>query len=77
MLKNQYGIEAIPHLTCRDRNLNASKALLLGLSMQDIRNVLVVTGDPIPNNRRGEIKSVFQFTPCVHDDRTTKGYRFT
>ena len=68
MLKNQYGIEASPHLTCRDRNLNASKALLLGLSMQDIRNVLVVTGDPIPNNRRGEIKSVFQFNSVLYAD---------
>ncbi len=68
MLKMQYGIEAVPHLTCRDRNLNASKALLLGLCMQDIRNVLVVTGDPIPNNRRGEIKSVFQFNSVLYAD---------
>lgn len=68
MLKNQYGVEALPHLTCRDRNLNASKALLLGLSMQGVRNVLVVTGDPIPNNRRGEIKSVFQFNSVLYAD---------
>ncbi|MEF9863335.1 MAG: bifunctional homocysteine S-methyltransferase/methylenetetrahydrofolate reductase [Christensenellaceae bacterium] len=61
MLKAQYGIEAMPHLTCRDRNLNASKALLLGLSMQNISNVLVVTGDPIPTNKRTEIKSVYNF----------------
>lgn len=68
MLKNQYGVEALPHLTCRDRNLNASKALLLGLSMQGVSNVLVVTGDPIPNNRRGEIKSVFQFNSVLYAD---------
>lgn len=68
MLKNQYGVEALPHLTCRDRNLNASKALLLALSMQGVRNVLVVTGDPIPNNRRGEIKSVFQFNSVLYAD---------
>lgn len=66
MLKTQYGIEALPHLTCRDRNLNASKALLLGLYMQGVHNVLVVTGDPIPNNRRGEIKSVFQFNSVLY-----------
>ncbi|MEG0784215.1 MAG: bifunctional homocysteine S-methyltransferase/methylenetetrahydrofolate reductase [Christensenella sp.] len=66
MLKNQHGIEALPHLTCRDRNLNASKALLLGLSMQGVENVLVVTGDPIPNNRKGEIKSVFQFNSVLY-----------
>lgn len=68
MLKSQYGIETLPHLTCRDRNLNASKALLLGLSLQGVRNVLVVTGDPIPNNRRGEIKSVFQFNSVLYAD---------
>ncbi|WP_162270168.1 bifunctional homocysteine S-methyltransferase/methylenetetrahydrofolate reductase [Christensenella timonensis] len=66
MLKTKYGIRALPHLTCRDRNLNASKALLLGLHMQGVRNVLVVTGDPIPNNRRGEIKSVFQFNSVLY-----------
>lgn len=68
MLKMQYGIEALPHLTCRDRNLNASKALLLGLSMQKVRNLLVVTGDPIPSNRRDEIKSVFQFNSVLYAD---------
>ncbi len=66
MLQTKYGITALPHLTCRDRNLNASKALLLGLHMQEIRHVLVVTGDPIPNNRRGEIKSVFQFNSVLY-----------
>ena len=68
MLKMQYGIEALPHLTCRDRNLHASKALLLGLSMQKVRNLLVVTGDPIPSNRRDEIKSVFQFNSVLYAD---------
>ncbi len=61
MLKRQYGIEAMPHLTCRDRNLNASKALLLGLNMQGVERVLVVTGDPIPAQERDVIKSVYQF----------------
>jgi len=61
MLKQKFGIEALPHLTCRDRNLNASKALLLGLNMHDITNVLVVTGDPIPTQQRGQIKSVYDF----------------
>ncbi len=61
MLKQQHGIEAMPHLTCRDRNLNASKALLLGLNMQGVDRVLVVTGDPIPAQERDIIKSVYQF----------------
>lgn len=60
-LRREYGLEAMPHLTCRDRNLNATKALLLGLNAEQVNQVLVVTGDPIPSSERNEIKSVFQF----------------
>lgn len=54
-------MEALPHMTCRDRNLNATKALLLGLCAEDVHNVLVVTGDPIPSASRDEVKSVYNF----------------
>ena len=60
-VKRELGIETLPHMTCRDRNLNAIKALLLGLSIEDVRNVLVVTGDPVPSESRDEVKSVFNF----------------
>ncbi|HEX3027518.1 MAG TPA: bifunctional homocysteine S-methyltransferase/methylenetetrahydrofolate reductase [Clostridia bacterium] len=60
-LRREYDIEAMPHLTCRDRNLNATKALLLGLNAENVSNVLCVTGDPIPSSDRNEIKSVFNF----------------
>ena len=60
-LKTELGVEPLPHMTCRDRNLNATKALLLGLSMQDVHNVLVITGDPIPTEARDEVKGVFNF----------------
>lgn len=60
-LKRELGVEALPHMTCRDRNLNATKALLLGLHAEGIRNVLLVTGDPIPTPERDEVKSVYQF----------------
>ena len=60
-LKHRYGIKAMPHLTCRDRNLNATKALLLGLGIEGIRQVLVVTGDPIAAEDRGKVKGVFNF----------------
>ena len=46
-LRRELDIDPIPHMTCRDRNINATKALLLGLSAEEVRNVLVVTGDPI------------------------------
>ncbi|MCI8869638.1 MAG: bifunctional homocysteine S-methyltransferase/methylenetetrahydrofolate reductase [Lawsonibacter sp.] len=60
-LGRELGIQALPHMTCRDRNLNATKALLLGLSIEGIHNVLLVTGDPIPSEEREEVKSVFNF----------------
>lgn len=64
-LKRELGIEALPHMTCRDRNVNATKALLLGLSMEGVHNVLAVTGDPVPASDRDSIKSVFQFNSRV------------
>ena len=61
LLKHRYGIDVMPHLTCRDRNLNATKALLLGLGIESIDKVLVVTGDPIAAEDRGKVKGVFNF----------------
>lgn len=60
-VRRELGMEALPHMTCRDRNLNATKALLLGLSAEGIRNVLLVTGDPVPTAERDEVKIVYQF----------------
>lgn len=61
LLQEKYGIAALPHLTCRDRNLNAIQAALTGLSAQNVGQVLLVTGDPIPADRRRAVKSVFNF----------------
>ena len=61
----ELGMCTLPHMTCRDRNLNATKALLLGLSMENVHNVLAVTGDPIPTGDRGSVKSVYQFNSRV------------
>lgn len=54
-------MEVLPHMTCRDRNLNAIKALLIGLSIEDVHHVLLVTGDPLPMESRQEVKAVFSF----------------
>ena len=64
-LSRELGIEALPHMTCRDRNVNATKALLLGLAMEGVYNVLAVTGDPVPAGDRDSIKGVFQFNSRV------------
>lgn len=64
-VKRELDMEVIPHMTCRDRNTNATKALLYGLQIEEIQNVLLVTGDPIPQGDRNEIKAVFNFNSQI------------
>lgn len=53
------GIPVMPHLSCRDRNAIAVRGMLLGLNMYGIRNLLIVTGDPV---QKGDpVKQVFEF----------------
>lgn len=58
-IKREVGIEVMPHVCCRDRNLNALKSALLAGYVENIRNVLAVTGDPIAMADKNDIKSVF------------------
>ena len=60
-VQRSLGLEPIPHMTCRDRNLNAIKSILLGLSAEGIHNMIAITGDPVPTAERDEVKSVYQF----------------
>lgn len=55
------GIPVMPHLSCRDKNMIAMRAQLLGAYANQIRNLLIVTGDPIPGSGRGQVSSVFDF----------------
>ena len=38
----ELGLNVLPNMTCRDRNLNATKALLLGLYAEGVREVLEI-----------------------------------
>lgn len=58
-IKREVGIDTIPHICCRDRNIIALKSDMLAAHIEGIRNILVVTGDPIPSAEKNEIKSVF------------------
>ncbi|MDD7403774.1 MAG: bifunctional homocysteine S-methyltransferase/methylenetetrahydrofolate reductase [Butyribacter sp.] len=64
-LTRELGITTIPHMTCRDRNINATKALLLGLNMEGVNNVLTVTGDPVPAAMRNQIKTMFSYNSAI------------
>ncbi|MGI5900321.1 MAG: bifunctional homocysteine S-methyltransferase/methylenetetrahydrofolate reductase [Christensenellales bacterium] len=60
-IKRLAGIDAMPHIACRDRNRIAIKAGLLGASLEGINKVLAITGDPIAPEERAKEKSVFSF----------------
>ncbi len=46
VMQQRAGVETIPHFTCKDKNLLALQADLLGAHALGIRNILAVTGDP-------------------------------
>jgi methionine synthase / methylenetetrahydrofolate reductase (NADH) len=47
ILERDAGVEAILHISCRDRNLLATQSELMGAHALGIRNVIAVTGDPV------------------------------
>lgn len=51
----------MPHICCRDKNAIAMRSQLLGAHINNIKNFLVITGDPIPSMVRSSVKSVFNF----------------
>ncbi len=53
------GMPVMPHISCRDKNTIALRGMLLGLSANDVRNLLIVTGDPV---QKGDtVKQVFEY----------------
>jgi len=46
LMQRDVGIEAMTHMTTRDRNMIGLQSELLGAHMLGVRNVLCVTGDP-------------------------------
>lgn len=58
-IKREIGIDAMPHICCRDKNTNAIRSTLIGSHIENIRNILAITGDPISDASKVETKSVF------------------
>lgn len=59
LIQTQVGIETTMHFSCRDRNLLAVQADLLGSHALGIRNILAVTGDPATIGDYPSATSVF------------------
>lgn len=56
---NQAGVKVMPHVCCRDRNLIGLRSAMLGAHINGIRDMLIITGDPVGRDDRGTITSVF------------------
>lgn len=60
-VRRETGMEVMPHICCRDKNAIAMRSLFLGAYINDITNMLIITGDPVPSLVRQTIKAVFNF----------------
>ena len=58
-IANKTGIRVMPHVCCRDRNLIALRSAILGGHINGIRDMLIITGDPVARDDRNIISGVF------------------
>jgi homocysteine S-methyltransferase len=61
-IKQEVGLDAILHFTCRDRNLIGIQSELIGAAVLGINNVLALTGDPPSIGDHPKATGVFDIT---------------
>lgn len=59
ILQQETGIEALTHVTCRDRNLVGLQSAILGAWALGIRHILAITGDPASIGAQPGASSVY------------------
>lgn len=60
-MQQETGVEIMPHISCRDRNMIAMRGGFLGMQLNGIRHFLIVTGDPVSRADRERVTSVYDF----------------
>ncbi len=60
-VQHRTGMQVLPHIGCRDRNLVALHSAFLGAHINEIRNLLIITGDPVAREDRDKVTPVFDF----------------
>lgn len=60
-IQREVELPVMPHITCRDKNRLGMGAALLGAHMNGIRNLLLITGDPVSQGDLSGITPVFDF----------------
>lgn len=58
-IAEETGLNVMPHICCRDRNMISMRSTILGAYVHGIRNLLLVTGDPVPGESRVSTTGVF------------------
>ncbi len=58
-IQRNTGIETIPHICCRDKNLIALQSELLSAQTAGLHNVLIITGDPPKTGNYPDVTGVF------------------
>lgn len=62
LIRECMGLDAILHMTCRDRNLLSLQSDLLGAYALGVQNVLALTGDPVSIGDYPQATGVFDVT---------------
>lgn len=50
-IKYKYGVNVVPHLVCGGFNQNEIEDILIDFNFLDIKNILVLRGDPVPGEK--------------------------
>ncbi|MBN2069843.1 MAG: bifunctional homocysteine S-methyltransferase/methylenetetrahydrofolate reductase [Candidatus Krumholzibacteriota bacterium] len=59
LIEKKSGIESVLHYCCRDRNIIGMQSDLLGAHALGLRNILIITGDPVKAGDYPDATSVF------------------
>lgn len=59
LIEQESGIETVLHYCCRDRNILGMQSDILGAHALGLRNILVITGDPIKTGDYPDATAVF------------------
>ena len=60
-IQREVGIQVMPHISCRDRNVISLRGTMLGDYYNDIKHFLIVTGDPVAQCDRSTVTQVFDY----------------
>lgn len=61
LVNQQTDLATMPHICCRDRNTIAMGGIFFGAHMNGIRNMLIITGDPVPAGEKSSTSNVYNF----------------